>query len=880
MYGAPKFKRVIQYIWDPEPQNTDHDHEIVCLGKTYSPVPGSPYVSTPSESTPLPNDDNSTNTSDQPPLNDVTDAKRDASNTSSLSSSPLKLSGSTTPVSDQSPQNSTEWPRDFLEDVDSKIWFTYRTNFPSIPKSRDGPSSVSLGRFFRGSGIDLNGFTSDVGWGCMIRTSQSLLANCIFMLQLGRDWRWPTAGLNDKELQIISMFTDQPDSLFSVHNFVKHGEVACGKKPGEWFGPSAAASSIKALHQQNINTRQNTESECNSEINEKSSAVSQYGECFRVFISSGSDVYERPFFQVAIDSKTHKFYPTLILLGVRLGIDKVNKVYWPSLKAFLASSQAVGIAGGRPSSSHYFYGYQGDSLFYLDPHFPKPALDPNALTSEAIETVHTRRIRCIHLDEMDPSMLMGVLIKDQDDWDNWKHAVENGPMKSIIHISPAPVELRRSSVSVSNDDDFIDVMLEPEDDFDEVVEGDSDVMVDSDHLDASDDFAEPAHEPAVIIEDRFHTRDPTAASMLDISTTSGGQIRTRSISGTAVSSLLNTPETPENCLNVGDEAQLDASTISLLTESGNMSEANSKGATTSTPVPPITSSKNDTATTPTSSSLILAASTADDKGVEDSTIDFSINEDPVLVTQSTIIGAVPTSLSSGEEIEKDASEEASLNSEAISSTDGLVDVDSLANKLPETPPASQVGKRDLHIHRDSDSSYQDVGNDQSPISIIKSSLRAARQEDEVSIESTDDEFATNVSQAANGKDDDDDEAFQRLSLSVDNMTIKPQCESEEDADDEDYSRIESQSRSGSVGLSSNSSFHDDGFQKVFVPGSYNSMSSSTWGIVNNKDSPESLHGQATAAKKSEEFENVEEKDEKEAHHVSDKEKSSDEWEYE
>lgn len=283
-------------------------------------------------------------------------------------------------------------------------------------------------------------------------------------------------------------------------------------------------------------------------------------------------------------------------------------------------------------------------------------------------------------------MLMGVLIKDQDDWDNWKHAVENGPMKSIIHISPAPVELRRSSVSVSNDDDFIDVMLEPEDDFDEVVEGDSDVMVDSDHLDASDDFAEPAHEPAVIIEDRFHTRDPTAASMLDISTTSGGQIRTRSISGTAVSSLLNTPETPENCLNVGDEAQLDASTISLLTESGNMSEANSKGATTSTPVPPITSSKNDTATTPTSSSLILAASTADDKGVEDSTIDFSINEDPVLVTQSTIIGAVPTSLSSGEEIEKDASEEVSLNSEAISSTDGLVDVDSLANKLLRPHP--------------------------------------------------------------------------------------------------------------------------------------------------------------------------------------------------
>lgn len=36
--------------------------------------------------------------------------------------------------------------------------------------------------------------------------------------------------------------------------------------------------------------------------------------------------------------------------------------------------QSVGIAGGRPSQSYYFFGYQSDSLFYVDPHIAKPSI--------------------------------------------------------------------------------------------------------------------------------------------------------------------------------------------------------------------------------------------------------------------------------------------------------------------------------------------------------------------------------------------------------------------------------------------------------------------------------------------------------------------------
>ncbi len=37
---------------------------------------------------------------------------------------------------------------------------------------------------------------------------------------------------------------------------------------------------------------------------------------------------------------------------------------------------------------------------------------------------------------MDPSMLIGFLIKDEDDWDTWKSAVKHVQGKAIITVSP------------------------------------------------------------------------------------------------------------------------------------------------------------------------------------------------------------------------------------------------------------------------------------------------------------------------------------------------------------------------------------------------------------------------------------------------------------
>jgi cysteine protease ATG4 len=57
-----------------------------------------------------------------------------------------------------------------------------------------------------------------------------------------------------------------------------------------------------------------------------------------------SDVYQDKFMSVSRNDQGI-VRPTLILLGLRLGIDRVTTLYWDGLKAMLQFPQSVGIAG-------------------------------------------------------------------------------------------------------------------------------------------------------------------------------------------------------------------------------------------------------------------------------------------------------------------------------------------------------------------------------------------------------------------------------------------------------------------------------------------------------------------------------------------------------
>ncbi len=235
-----RYKRLVQAFWDPELKNDDSSASCIwCLGKEYKPrnlVDGARDST--NQEVPAPSDGEGLH-------QDLTKMKHAAMN-------------SILEVEQQSLVNEVDrgWPPKFVDDSESRIWFTYRSNFPAIKKSSDALMTLSVR--LRSLG-DQGGFTSDTGWGCMIRSGQSLLANALVMQRFGRgkhiiytkpycannrvDWR---RGSNqDEERQLLSLFADDPRAPFSIHRFVEHGASACGKHPGEWFGPSATARCIQ-----------------------------------------------------------------------------------------------------------------------------------------------------------------------------------------------------------------------------------------------------------------------------------------------------------------------------------------------------------------------------------------------------------------------------------------------------------------------------------------------------------------------------------------------------------------------------------------------------------------------------------------------------------
>ena len=91
------------------------------------------------------------------------------------------------------------WPPVFYADFTSRIWLTYRNQFPPIRDSNLSSLEVDLAsgtqatisssprpRKWNWPGSGEKGWTSDSGWGCMLRTGQSLLANALLHLHLGR----------------------------------------------------------------------------------------------------------------------------------------------------------------------------------------------------------------------------------------------------------------------------------------------------------------------------------------------------------------------------------------------------------------------------------------------------------------------------------------------------------------------------------------------------------------------------------------------------------------------------------------------------------------------------------------------------------------------
>ena len=174
-------KRFMKMFYDPMPRNDDlSGTPIWCLGRKYESQfpPSIPSAS----SSPSLIASSATHVSE--PASSVCEDDRRINDPPVIVDRPAAEDT----AREEQQGDDAGWPAPFLDDFESRIWMTYRSAFQSIPRSQDPKANGTLtfAVRLRNQLGQAEGFTSDTGWGCMIRSGQSLLANTLQTTKLGR----------------------------------------------------------------------------------------------------------------------------------------------------------------------------------------------------------------------------------------------------------------------------------------------------------------------------------------------------------------------------------------------------------------------------------------------------------------------------------------------------------------------------------------------------------------------------------------------------------------------------------------------------------------------------------------------------------------------
>ncbi|KAG9149724.1 hypothetical protein Leryth_012437 [Lithospermum erythrorhizon] len=313
----------------------------------------------------------------------------------------------------------------FVEDFSSRICITYRKGFAAIEDTK---------------------YTSDAGWGCMLRSSQMLVAQALLVHQLGRSWRKALdKPLEPTYFEILHLFGDSMISAYSIHNLLQAGK-AYGLAPGSWVGPYAMCRTWETL------------SRCMRKESENSGLTS----AISIYVVSGDEDGERggapvvcieDIYNHCVVSSNMDWTPLLLLVPLVLGLDKINPRYLPLLGSTFTFPQSLGILGGRPGVSTYIIGVQDEKAFYLDPHETQPVVDIMGDCSEVdTSSFHCSIIRQFPLDSIDPSLAIGFYCRDENDFaDFCSRAIELADQSNGAPLFTI-TETRKSAKSFSQND--------------------------------------------------------------------------------------------------------------------------------------------------------------------------------------------------------------------------------------------------------------------------------------------------------------------------------------------------------------------------------------------------------------------------------------------
>ena len=304
-----------------------------------------------------------------------------------------------------------EGKKKFNEKIDRILYFSYRKNYP-IQINYKNKSE----------------YTSDCGWGCMIRSSQMLFARAIYKIFKKTKsiedslkstlYYFLDNPLNENELPIYlndyyqkikselnlnSQIKKKIFSPFSIKNICSIGEIY-GKTCGEWFS-DVNLPHIFDIINLNMNVIPNLKV-----INFTSCVLLKnlIEKCFKIpnsIITVGNNNLEYINFN---DEQYILENSGLIFISVRLGIYNISEEYYFAMKKLYSCKEFLGFVGGKNNAASYFIGFNEKNMIYLDPHYSQdsivPPIDDNNIKSYSVTNLYQ-----IPFENLQPAFTMGFL---------------------------------------------------------------------------------------------------------------------------------------------------------------------------------------------------------------------------------------------------------------------------------------------------------------------------------------------------------------------------------------------------------------------------------------------------------------------------------------
>ena len=348
------------------------------------------------------------------------------------------------------------------------LLITYGKNFPKITNQKKKKT-----------------FTSDNGWGCMLRCGQMILSRGIYRILKSKKMDTKSALY-----YTFSLFFNHPIKEVNLHKYfhgminkfnslTKEGEgesnnkkikeffppfsikTICefvelfenGMSAGEWFSDVIMTHIFKNISEY---YELFNDPELKVKVMNFQSCIEIQdilNECFVVkqHFEKGNNNY------IKLKQKLYYFDKMgIIFVNVRIGLDTIPKEYYEGIKELFNLKECIGIIGGKTRNAFYFIGYNDNdnSLLYLDPHVTKED-DKNLNINNILSNHILKQVHLLKMSKMSTGFTIGFCFRTYEEFlhlfEFWQRAKQSKvPILGLVK-QPIVVDIKHEDL---DKDDF------------------------------------------------------------------------------------------------------------------------------------------------------------------------------------------------------------------------------------------------------------------------------------------------------------------------------------------------------------------------------------------------------------------------------------------